>query len=93
MAQLVSASREQGLLPLRVGDDRVVEKFQTILDIQSKIDHALQNVKGGSKEEGFLEKFKSALSKVSSVNELFKLCFQLAKEYKIGIAALLKLFD
>ena len=66
--------------------------IQVYLDIQSKIDDALQNVEDGSKEKGFLEKFKSSLSTASNVNEIFKLCFQLAKDYGIGIAALLKFF-
>ncbi len=63
------------------------------LDIQSKIDHALQNVEAGSKEHGFLEKFKSTLSTAKNVNELFKLGFQLAKEYGIGIETLQNLFS
>jgi hypothetical protein len=62
-------------------------------DIQDKIDRALQGVEDGTKEASFLETFKSALREASDVNEIFKLCFQLAKDYGIGIATLLKFFS
>ena len=69
------------------------QSVQMLLDIQSKIDYALQNVGEDSNEKGFLKKFKSTLSTVSSVTEVFKLCLQLAKEYGIGVSILLKWFS
>jgi len=69
------------------------QSIQMYLDIQNKIDHAIQNIEDESKEKKFLEKFKSTLSTASNVNELFKLCFQLAKEYGIRIVTLLKFFS
>jgi len=69
------------------------QSVQMYLNIQSKIDHALRDVENGSQEKGFLEKFKNTLSTASNVNELFKLCFNLAKEYGIGISTLLRFFS
>ena len=67
--------------------------IQVYLDIQSQIDHALQDVEVGSQEQNFLEKFKSTLSTAKNVNEIFKLALQLAKEYGIGISTLLGFFS
>ena len=67
--------------------------IQVYLDIQSKIDQALQSAEDGSNEKGFLEKFKSTLSTASNVTDLFKLGLQLAKDYGVGIATLIKLFS
>ena len=68
------------------------QSIQMLLDIQSKIDENLSKYTDGSPERGFLEKFKSSLGSVSSVTDLFKLCFKLAKDFGISIATLLKIF-
>lgn len=69
------------------------QSIQMYLDIQSKIDEAIPNFEDGSKEKGFLEKFKSSLNTASNVNDLFKLCFKLATELGVSIATLLKIFS
>jgi len=69
------------------------QSIQMYLDIQSKIDENLSKIEEGSKEEGFLKKFKSKLSSVSNVNELFKLGLKVAKDFEINISELLKLWS
>jgi len=65
---------------------------QMLLDIQTKIDEALTKSKD-DKEKGFLNKFKSALSSITNVNDLLSLCLKLAKEYGLTIQSLMSFWS
>ena len=69
------------------------QSVQMFLDFNNKINDKLNTAEGGSEEKDFLEKFRSKLGTATSISEIFKLCFQLAKNCGIGVAALLKLFS
>jgi hypothetical protein len=69
-----------------------VQSIQMLLDFQSKIDKALQNVEENSTKKKFLEKMKGSLSTIKNVTELFSLVLKLAKEYGLGLGDLISIF-
>lgn len=69
-----------------------VQSVQMLLDFQSKIDKALQNVDKDSPQKKFLDKVKGSLSTVKDVTELFSLVLKLAKEFGLGLKDLISIF-
>jgi len=66
--------------------------IQMLLDVQSKIDEKLSKSEKGSKEEGFLKKFKGILSSISNANELIRQCVKLANEFGLSVKDILALW-
>jgi len=65
---------------------------QMLLDVQSAIDEALPRTEDGSKQQGFLKKFKSLLSSVKDANQLISLFIKTAKDVGLTIDDIAKLW-
>jgi len=69
-----------------------VQSIQMLLDFQSKIDRAIQNVEEGSPKRKFLEKVKDNLSNIKNVTELFSLVLKMAKDSGLSLSDLASIF-
>ncbi len=67
--------------------------LQMLLEIQSKIDENISEYPEGSKEKDFLQRFKSSLSSISNVTQLFSLFLKMAKEFGLSINDIAKFFS
>ena len=66
-------------------------QMQMVLDLQSKIDEQLRNLKPGDQRHTFLEKVKSALAAVTDYVGLLKLCTTAAKAAGLTLEAVIEL--
>ena len=66
--------------------------IQMLLDIQSKVDEKIPKYPEGSKENNFLQKFKSMLSSMSNITQLFSHFFKTAKEFGLNIDDITEIF-
>ena len=64
-----------------------------LLAVQSKVDDKLAELQEGTKEHGFLQKFKRSLASVSNVVQLLAQCLRMAKESGLSIDELAGIFD
>lgn len=63
-----------------------------LLDIQSKIDLALKDLKEDSQKKRFLEKLKGSLSGIKNVTDLLSLVLKFAKNFGLNLSDLASIF-